>query len=127
MGVYIKGQTMPETCNDCEFLDLDTFDYEMHTACGFTGEIVTYDLRHGRNKNCPLIEVAEPHGRLIDADKIDAYKLPIEKQESSEWHKHSAVYKYAAPVFNGALDMVKDHAPTVIEAEYTVIEAEGES
>ena len=71
MGIYIKGMKMPETCNDCEFLDLDTFDYDMHAACGFTGEIVTYDLRHGRNENCPLIEVTEPHGDLIDRERID--------------------------------------------------------
>ena len=109
MGIYIKGMKIPPNCGFCNLL------YHCTTHIG--EEINLYIRNICRHPDCPLIEVTEPHGRLIDADKIDAYKLPIEKQESSEWHKHTAVYKYAAPVFNGALDMVKDHAPTVIEAE----------
>ena len=119
MGVYIKDAKMPNSCVECK-------TNRINIVCEKWENIVD-DISFRRADDCPLIEVTEPHGRLIDVGKIDAYKLPIEKQESSEWHKHSAVYKYAAPVFNGALDMVKDHAPTVIEAEYTVIEAEGES
>lgn len=101
MGVYIKGQKMPGTCNDCEFLDLDTFDYEMHIACGLTGEIVTYDLRHGRNEKCPLIEVIEPHGRLIDANVL-ARKIV----ESN----------YGVDFINKTMALIMD-TQTVIEAE----------
>ena len=102
MGIYIKGMKMPKDDQKIRFVKL--LNGKMYAVKGIS-------YLH------EVIEVTEPHGRLIDADKIDAYKLPIEKQESSEWHRHSAAYKYAAPVFNGALDMVKDHAPTVIEAE----------
>lgn len=110
MGVYIKGQEMPETCNDCEFLDLDTFDYEMHTACGLTGEIVTYDLRHGRNENCPLVSVTEPHGRLIDVDEHF-------REIKSHWCAGCVNYPKGCvfckvTVYEDMMD-----APTVIEAE----------
>ena len=109
MGVYIKGKRKPGTCYDCDFVDGSD---DCFFGLGYTG-----DMCDCVYEDCPLIEVIEPHGRLIDAGKLDAYKLPSEKQDFKTWHKHSAEYKYAVPVFNSALDMVKNNAPTVIEAE----------
>ena len=65
MGIYIKGMEMPESCMRCPFENggdcyggkykyiMDVDDYE--------------DFRH---PNCPLTYVPEPHGNLIDADKL---------------------------------------------------------
>lgn len=47
MGVYIKGMDMPKNCGEC-----------------FVGN------RAICSKHCPLTEVPEPHGRLIDADAL---------------------------------------------------------
>jgi len=111
MGIYVKYMEMPEGCVTC-YLKHDCCDFKQQIS---SGNIIEYIDK--RLDTCPLIEVTEPHGRLIDADKLDAYKLPSEKQDFKTWHKHSAEYKYAVPVFNSALDMVKNNAPTVIEAE----------
>lgn len=55
MGVYIKGMKKPKDCNAC-FLDL----YDRQTYC-----------RNGEKALCPLIEVTEPHGDLVDREEID--------------------------------------------------------
>jgi hypothetical protein len=103
MGVYIKGMKKPKECTACPSglsvcIGCDAF---------FTGNRPRVRVR----EDCPIVEVTEPHGRLIDADKLDAYKLPSKKRDFKTWHKHPVF------VFNSALDMVKNNAPTVIEAE----------
>ena len=47
MSIYIKGMDMPKDCGEC-----------------FVGN------RTICSKQCPLVEVKEPHGRLIDADVL---------------------------------------------------------
>lgn len=44
MGIYIKGATMPEECSFCWY----------------------FEVCAGTSNPCPLIEVKEPHGELID-------------------------------------------------------------
>ena len=73
MGIYIKekdgisrsGQGMPENC---------MYDCKLVNACLFVprwGDKDTLDeLRISRAKNCPLVEVPTPHGRLIDRNEI---------------------------------------------------------
>lgn len=55
MGVYIKGMEMPERCGQC-FLRVGNCKQR------------TYMER--RPKDCPLVEVEEPHGDLTDKDKL---------------------------------------------------------
>lgn len=62
MGVYIKGMEMPKSCSVCRLFG----EY----GCPFIGA-VGYALTRGeRNEDCPITEVPEPHGRLIDADAL---------------------------------------------------------
>lgn len=65
MGVYIKGMEMPFTCLSCEF----------HKCAAGVGDFCSLTKRRqfrfkNRPKDCPLIEVPESHGRLIDADAL---------------------------------------------------------
>lgn len=53
MGVYVKGMNMPQSCITCRM------------EC-----IVRLHDSTKRSKDCPLVEVPTPHGRLIDADDI---------------------------------------------------------
>ena len=71
MGVYIKGMKMPKTCYECWALD-DDYDYPM---CRITQEQrgYTFNTRGQKMAKCPLIDVLEPHGRLIDADACIDY------------------------------------------------------
>lgn len=84
MGVYIKGMKMPENCLEC-------INSGFRTAIGCTEwtEICAGLRENHRAISCRLTEVAEPHGRLIDAGKLF---------RDIEW------------------DDI-DNAPTVIEAE----------
>lgn len=64
MGVYIKGVEMPKNCGYCKF----------HRPFYHTQFCVILDKNCSSWKEqkawCPLTEVPEPHGRLIDADAL---------------------------------------------------------
>ena len=60
MGVYIKDMQLPDMCGHCRFAA--AFD------CEVTGKfIVDHKVR---NADCPLIEITEPHGDLIDRQEL---------------------------------------------------------
>ena len=106
MGVYIKGMEMPKSCIVCRLECL----YRKHNSTE-------------RSSHCPLVEIAEPHGRLIDADAID----------KEVGNRYMAIYESL-----GGIDLKTMCSPTgfviselltvekmVLDAP-TVIEAEGE-
>ena len=66
MGVYIKGMEMPDECTHCRF----TYKYEHPEAgeyeiCPFVDEPIP---QAGIDNRCPLVEIKEPHGRLVDVN-----------------------------------------------------------
>ena len=66
MRVYIDME-MPKSCRKCMISQPD--------GCGWVCPIIEskpiVDGRvNSRHPHCPLIEVPEPHGRLIDADAL---------------------------------------------------------
>jgi len=75
MAILIKGMEMPKTCNDCPLHELFFAFGKQNIVCSPTGHalggIDEKHLKESRNAGyCPLIEVPEPHGRLIDADAL---------------------------------------------------------
>lgn len=105
MGIYIKGMEMPVTCASCWMWSI----CHLLTKEGFYDYVSIYDAVHDgdlvRLKDCPLIEVPEPHGRLIDADKII---------------KEMGEMRVEGEVFTTAINYVKlivDKAEIVIETE----------
>ena len=97
MGVYIKGMTMPKSCFECDLYD------DENNFCKAQKEYMPFASfgRDYKDANCPMVEVPEPHGRLIDEDKL-----------MDDVKKNSA--SYFADDF--AREWV-DVQPTVIEAE----------
>lgn len=101
MGVYIKGMEMPKTAFDCS-VKVNPEERQ----CVFTHK--TFEetlglLTERRCADCPLVEIKEPHGRLIDGDKL-----------------HEEVFDcYSRDAYDKIMDIVFDivEAPTVIEAE----------
>lgn len=67
MGIYIKGMEMPESCTCCDFRTFDGIIDECRVLRKF---MRGWEYKNGFPTDCPLIEVKEPHGRLIDADKL---------------------------------------------------------
>ena len=59
MGVYIKGMEIPQNCDECP----------LNSMCGYSLHMPLYHTEK-RHDDCPLIEVPDPHGRLIDADAL---------------------------------------------------------
>lgn len=58
MSVLTKGVTMPIDCDHCKFSDINDCNLWMPMDIG------------ERHPECPLTELPEKHGRLIDADEI---------------------------------------------------------
>ena len=95
MSILIRGMEMPERCGQC-FLRVGNCKQRMY-------------MEH-RPKGCPLVEVKEPHGRLIDAtfeENHYASMLLDPTPDVTEQNKHKA------RIIIEALRMAK----TAIEAE----------
>lgn len=66
MSVLIKNMKMPESCSRC-LLMVGTFcDVLVTDVDPF------HDGANKRHASCPLIELPEKHGRLVDADDLIA-------------------------------------------------------
>ena len=89
MGVYNPKMAMPETCRECGVTNCGNYDPD------------TWRIK--RHKDCPLIEVPDGHGRLIDADAL--------REEWLENGENEYVYDT-----NSFLDSIDD-APTIIPAD----------
>lgn len=99
MSVIIKGMSGCECCADCEFCgglimpdDIYVCDCPPTRGMDIT-RAIEEDCRH---PDCPLIELPEKHGRLVDADALG-------DKMSGKW----TVYDYQAL---GAM-------PTIVESE----------
>lgn len=98
MSVLIKGGKMPEYCGECDGCRFDNLNVEYR--CFATGEFLgELDINKERGESCPLVEIP-PHGRLIDADKLE-----IERGNYETYNDYSETF-----------DMI-DNASTVIESE----------
>lgn len=87
MSILIKGMEMPSCCAACKVL------------CDAKSETEIIRPFGERLSNCPLIEIPDKHGRLIDADALakDYDSFPV-RIDPWVWNELS-------------------HAPTIIPAE----------
>lgn len=58
MGVYIKGMKMPKECGECPLYS------SIDDVCQFDQTDTYYDKK--RPLWCPLVEVREPHEKLVE-------------------------------------------------------------
>lgn len=108
MGVYIKGMEMPECCGCCP---IEYENYCMENYCMVKPYIeVEHANRHPR---CPLIEVPEPHGRLIDADAFKRYCQIGMEDNADLFHDE---YKAFAEALTSAFLQDIDEQLTIIPA-----------
>ena len=61
MSVLVKGMKMPENCLECAIRSYDSNAGEEY--CPFS-QIECLSV--GRQKDCPLVELPENHGRLVE-------------------------------------------------------------
>ena len=102
MTILIKDMKMPFTCLDCDF----------HKCAGGVGDFCSLTKRRqfrfkNRPKNCPLIELPEPHGNLIDRDA-----LWVEINKICDRHDAGIITDLTC--LQQILSVVR-HAPTIIQ------------
>lgn len=83
MGTYVKGMETPTWCGGCDFLSgLIMPDDEYHCYAPTSNKNnsinVTDNVENwSRPEWCPLVEVPEPHGRLIDVNDAKSRMIPL--------------------------------------------------
>lgn len=99
MSVLVKGMRMKENCGSC-----DLFHAESPMHCTVVKGHKTVGAPYGmpRPDWCPLVELPEKHGRLIDADEL---KTAFPRCDNNMDIKIASV---RATI---------NHMPTIIEAE----------
>lgn len=107
MGVYIKGMEMPKNCRECIFYS-EGYDEDgeyLSPICVPTQLLYEVGCALNRASYCPLVEVPEPHGRLIDADALRETIVPMAGMWDGDtfWISYDAVLR------------IIDNASTVIE------------
>lgn len=67
MSVLVKGMKMPKSCGRCWFNNSSL-------SCAITGSCIDRDDENGdRLDDCPIVELPDKHGRLVDADESEKY------------------------------------------------------
>lgn len=74
MSILLSGIEMPRTCYYCRFqllksLSLGDNRLVYFHSCSLLCKNVD-DYENNRREDCPLVEVPEHHGRLVDLDKL---------------------------------------------------------
>ena len=99
MSVLIEGMKKPISCETCCMYDDGKVECRLN---GYDVYEATVEMR--RHRQCPIVEVPTPHGRLIDADRLIRKEI-----------QHLL---YHLPNGDMAIPQIDiEHAPTVIEAE----------
>lgn len=105
MSILFKDIEMSQNCDECP----------LNLTCGYSLYMPLYHTKK-RHDDCPLIEVPEPHGRLIDADAL--HKL-FEDQwdylQVLDWNENPTAEAMQSGV-NWCINTMHDSAPTVIPA-----------
>ena len=72
MSVLVKGMEMPKDCRECRLMEYHSNLGE--TWCAPTVGLLAVNYKpipfDGRPDWCPLVELPEKHGRLIDAEAL---------------------------------------------------------
>ena len=105
MSIIVKGMKMPTNCKHCPFI--------VSTICYITNK----DNLNVRQDDCPLVEIPEKHGDLIDRDWLmdgwmDLRNATKYGNKTAEQQRHS----YSTLMMYEIADAVDD-APTIFEAE----------
>jgi hypothetical protein len=129
MGIYIKGMVMPYGCANCDFVSEPIYDAkgraiyvcnapveEVSGKENTDGVLALYDGASEAFPDwCPLVEVPEPHGDLVDRNILEQeLRNGIKAGNLEEGYEHYA-----------NINNIDDCVECVRYAD-TVIEAEGE-
>ena len=105
MSVLVKDMDLPENCFSCPLKE--------EGFCNITNAYAAQIYK--RNSDCPLVELPEHHGRLIDVDEMKLnFTMSDDCSTCDEDWKHCQYDReYSKMVFCGWID----DQPIVVEAE----------
>ena len=111
MSVIIMGMEMPKSCLSCLFGEgicrCRVLDRPIDISC----------IKHERRLDCPLAEVPDGHGRLIDADALhQLFEEQWHYLQTLDWEENPKAEAKQDGV-NWCINTMHDDAPTIIEAE----------
>ena len=116
MSVIVKGMEMPSDCCECRLMDYDL--YTGKTWCFPADAILAEDYNpigfDGRPDWCPLAEVKEPHGDLIDRDELN--KCVLKWLPPDPCGREELEYPFETDICVSLLQEI-ERQPTIIEAE----------
>lgn len=75
MSVIVNGMEMPKNCGSCWISRMRDSSLGGILDCKILGTVGTamddpHDILNNRHPDCPLVELPEKHGRLIDVDAL---------------------------------------------------------
>lgn len=124
MSVLIKGMDMPSECRGCKLMDYDINTGK--TWCFPADAILAEDYKSidfdGRPDWCPLVEVKEPHGDMIDRDELikDLEHDVAIDQDSLDYEElteiNRSLIQSDKDIKQNVIDLL-EHASRIIEAE----------
>lgn len=114
MSVIVKNMEMPSWCQSCDFSDDET---------RFCKAAKEYIPMVGKPWFCPLVELPEKHGRLIDADDFSAV-MKERQLASAKWLREAKDVETINRA--GAVFAVLCEVKRTIGKLPTIVEAEGE-
>jgi len=108
MSILIRGVKMPTSCESCPCKTADAFG---GLGCQATGYIPLRKVNQNRPDWCPLVPIAEPHGRLIDASE----KIQVQMYDDMTEDYFSAEMTIDDLISHK--DWVEADVPTIVPAE----------
>jgi len=114
-SVLIKGMKMPKGCLECPFKDIGM---STMTQCLLVAGWVEYaNDGYGIPDACPLVELPEKHGRLVDADALHTlFENQWHYLQCLNWDENPTAEVKQTGI-NWCINTLHDDAPTIIEAE----------
>ncbi len=105
MGIYIPSMEKPkDSCWECKA--------QYNSVCSLKREHIKFD---GILDDCPLVEIPTPHGRLIDANKLEAMMYHESFEKDSDMQKWDSGCWIRYKVFENCMNRLLPD--TIIEAE----------
>ena len=110
--IKIKDMKMPSSCLNCKFTDKKFTSLGVFINCNLgLGSVVGYGTGNhvgDRHPNCPLVELPEHHGRLIDAEFLKEHLYTC----ATNGRPLHRMYQELDELLEAVNDI-----PTIIEAE----------
>ena len=110
MSVLVRGMEMPKNCNECRFA------YRGACIANIGREVKVDQI-------CPLVEIPDQHGRLIDADAFSE-EMRKRHKAASDWYDSVEDNEMLARAESTMMAFTE--CRLTLDAMQTVIEAEEE-